>query len=620
MTGFHAIAAALVSLSVAVAAQADVPPQVTGVKALHRAGQTFITWKEVEPLIRDEQVTYGQYKKALADAGDACQYRIYASDKPIDARSVRQAEVIGTVGPLSAYNVNARNKEYLIGQALIHPDHIGELAENYNGRMHTWTMDSPRMDRYPLRRFVIDEKAGPLPPGMGLYVHHPAKAGRRYYAVVTVRGETVNAGDLAANVAGPVDETVGTGVPVRQGEGLRGPNFDYPGTRWTYVQWCAPPLAPRPNMYFNWSVLIPPNTFDPDTPPLPGMEPMAKAPAELYFHKAGYSHAQPNSKMLIHSIQLAPHDYPPSGWYGYNEAFGTDQPFRPGKVRNHTQKRIIAFLDWAVGHLPIAADQVICTGADGAAALALNYPERFAYVWITGFNRSGGVLDPKAAKGYEAAWGPKCPEITDERGRGNWEWAELDRLAVAARKDLPLFVCLGYSWGRIEGYAKGQGRFYKAMDQARQPLMAYWGWDGLRRRGNANQYTGQWRGKLITRDMPIPAFTNSSRNIDRESTGNAGGSFDWKDVVDTADTFAVTIVSQEGTFDLTPRRTRQFRPRPGETLQWTAQALPDPRRRDKKPAPQSGTVQADEDGTVTIPRLSYPSRSPSMTVTITRSK
>jgi hypothetical protein len=141
-------------------------------------------------------------------------------------------------------------------------------------------MNHPRMDRYPVPRFVIDERGGPLPVGTGLYVAQPRRPGRRYYAVVSCRRGVANLRDLSGqNAPGqPVDETVGTGVPVRQGKGLWGPYFDYLGTRWVYVQWCGPPLAPKPNMYFNWSVLIPPETG-------------GKLPAELYFHPDGYSYA-----------------------------------------------------------------------------------------------------------------------------------------------------------------------------------------------------------------------------------------------------------------------------------------------------------------------------------------
>ena len=615
------LAGAAAGPSLATAAAPRAPRPVTGVTARHREGQTFITWKETDPLAPTRELTYGEYKRRLADAQNAVRYRIYAHDKPVTAANLPEARRIAEVGPLSAYNVNGRNKEYLIAEAMRRPDEMGELARHYNGEIHRWTMDSPRMDRYPLGRFVIDEKAGPLPVGTGLYVHHPAAPCSAYYAVVSCRAGVENTRELSgANTAGPVRETVGPGVPVRQGKGLHGPYFDYPGTRWVYVQWCAPPLAPRPNMHFNWSVLVPPHTGEPDTPVFPGMPSPAKVPAELYFHRRGYSYAQPGKKLMLHSIQIAPHDWPFSGWYGYNSAFGTLKSFPAGKVSNHTQKRIIAFLQWAERALPIDADQVVATGADGAAALAMAYPARFAYVWITGFDRDG-VTDPKAADAFAAAWGPKSPAVADEHGRTDWAWADLDKIALSAEGDLPLFVCLGPSWGPVPGYARGSGRFYSAMQQARQPLMAYWGWSGRRNRGSVDRYSGLWRAHRITRQTAIPAFSNSSRNSDRESTGNAGGSFDFSDVVDTPDTFQVAVRSQEGTFDLTPRRTRHFRPKPGEVFTWQARAEPDPRSQDKQsPAGQSGTVRADDAGVVTIRGVGYPERSPRIVVTITRRK
>jgi hypothetical protein len=588
--------------------------QVTEARAFHRAGQTFITWKEVEPLIVKDAVTYGEYKKALADAKSPVRYRVYTAKKAIDAASLKDAELIGEVGPLSAYNINARNKEYLIGQAMIKKDEVGELARRHNHEMHTWGPNSDRMNRYPLRRFVINEKDGPLSPGTGLYVHHPRKAGKHYYAVVAVRDGAANTADFGGNTAGPVAETVGPGVPVRQGKGLWGPFFDYPGTRWVYAQWCAPPLSPKRNMVFNWSVLVPPNTGDPEKPALPGMKAYTKVPAELYFHEAGYSYAQPNRKLLIHSIQIAPHDYPFSGWYGFNEAWGTDKDFEDGKVSNHTQKRIVAFLEWAVERFPIDDKQIICAGADGAASLALNYPDVFAYVWITGFDRRGGVLDERAAKKYEAIWGPRNPKILDDKGWANWAWADLGKLALAGEKDLPLFVCLGLSWGRTSRH-RGEDRFYKAMTEAHQPVMGYWGWNAERGRGELNPYTGRWRGKQITKDSPIPAFSNSTRDADKAQFGTTSGSFGWKDVVDTKDTFAITILSDQGTFDLTPRRLSNFKPAPGTQLKWKAIAVKG-RRMKEEPKPQSGTVLVAKDGTFTITGLEYPRRSPRMRVTV----
>jgi len=565
------------------------------VKAVHRAGQTFITWPEVERLPGGAQLTWGVTKQILGKS--KITYRIYAHTAPITAASLAKAEQIGEVKPLSGWNVNGRNVETLIAQAMVKPDQMGELARNYNGFIRLWHMDHPRMDRYPLKRFVINEKAGPLAPDTGLFVAQPLRAGVRHYAVVVCRDGTPDPKPLAAT--GPVTETVGVGRPVCQGDGLWGPYFDYPGVRKVYVQWW-PVGGPGPaakTRSFNWSVLTPPHG-------------PKKAPVELYFHGGNYSYAKPNLKLMRNSVQIAAHDWPFSGWYGYRDADGV--------VRNHTQKRIAAFLDWAKDNLPIDPDRVLAVGGDGAAMMALSRPDLFAYVVVTGFDRSGGVLNPKAAKKYTAAWGAKSAEVKDQAGRANWEWAELDKVLPAKEgADLPLFVCRGRSWGGVKGWGKGRGRFYAAMKKIRQPLFAHWAWGG--KLFAPDKYTGLWRGLDITRTTPVPAFANSSLDAEGEGRGQTNTVYAWKDVKDTADAFEITITGRASTFDLTLRRVQTFKPKPDETFKWTVAYLPAPRAK-TTPKPVSGTVIVDKFGLITLKQLKLEGKSGGMRLKIMRVK
>jgi hypothetical protein len=595
----------------------DVPQQVSGVAAVHRAGQTFITWKEVDRLTaevgqdsslpgrRDARPTWGQLKHALADGRDACRYRIYAHTHPIDARTIAEATLLAEVEPLSGYNTNGRNLEYLISQAMIEPDEMGELARDYNGYMYTWGMDHPRMDRYPVDRFVIDRKRGPLPVGTGLYVHSPKAAGPRYYAVVSCRHGVENTVQFSsANATGAVHETVGPGEPVHQGPGLRGPYFDYPGQRQIYVQWCAPPLAPLPNMAFNWSVLVPPD-----------LEKGQRAPVEMYFHAGNFSYAKPRKKYMAGSIQIAPHDYPFSGWYGYNDAYGTLKSWREGTVSNHTQKRFVAFLDWARDALPLDPDRIVLCGSDGAAALAMNYRDTFAYALIGGFGGSGSVqgrvLDPDQQGLFASAWGPKSREIADEHGRTNWDWAMLDKLArERPGPSMPLMICVGTSWGGVRQYGKAFGPYYTAMQELGQPLIAGHGWDkGLI---TPDWYTGLWQprrgiavpGLDLTRKTPIPAFANASTTQESLQGGNTNWNHIWHDVRDEPGHFQIAL-GGVGTVDVTPRRLQHFRGRPGERLKWMTEPIPHPRDREPPPV-QSGTVTVDEHGRITLKGLKIP--------------
>ncbi len=587
------------------------PPPPKGLKAFHRAGQTFLSWNEAAPLITAEKATWGQLKKALAEAKDPCSYRIYAHRRRITASNILDAELLGEAAPLSCWNTNGRNMEYLIGEAMQKSDEMGELAKDTNHNMYTWGPDSPRMDRYPLDRLVIDEKAGPLPPGTGLYVANPAAAGQRYYAVASCKGGVENLADLSAEnaLAQPVEETVGPGEPVHQGPGLWGPFFDYPGRRQVYVQWAAPPLSPRPNMYFNWSVLVP-----------PGLKEGEKAPGELYFHGGNFSYAKPRQKFLLGSIQLAPHDWPPSGWYGFNDSFGSLKAFKSGTVSNHTQKRIMAFLDWATRALPLDPDRIMLPGGDGAVALALSYPDRFSYVLVINFDEF--ALREGKGNALQLAWGPKSPEVKDERGQSDWGWAMLDELVLAQRtKSLPLIFCRGYSWGpHVRGFAKGTGRFYDAMLKANQPLMADWTWaQGYLIK--PDRYTGLWRGMDMTRTTPVPAFSNCSTDRNTEGDGQHNLPMTWQPIKESPQAVEIAIsASYRGAaVDMAFRRLQQFKPKPGETLAWEAVSVPARERREKPPEPQKGTAVVDRDGLFVLKGLQL-GGSFTLTVTVTRGK
>jgi len=379
----------------------------------------------------------------------------------------------------------------------------------------------------------------------------------------------------------PVTETVGLGEgspkrgvsrfgvpePVCQGDGLWGPFFDYPGKRKVYVQWCAPPLSPRPGMYFNWSVLVP-----------PGLKEGEKVPLELYFHRRNRSYAKPPRKFILRSIQIAGHDYPFSGWYGHNELAGTLKGCRRGVVGNHTQRRVSAFVEWAKKAFPIDPGRVIAVGADGAAAMALSHPDVFAYVLISDFQAD--VLRPEASRRFAAAWGPKSADIKDHAGRDQWGWAMLDKVIAGCKADLPLWVCKGYCWGRyVVRHGRGNGPVYDAMGKARQPLVADWTW--------ASGRLAYW----------------------------------WKDLTETPEAFQITLVnnSRDATVDFTPRRLRKFRIAPGRKLRWETKNVPGSARRVTTLPAGGGTVTVGKDGLVTLKRLKIPART-ALVIKLTRAK
>ena len=185
--------------------------QVTELKAVHREGQTFLSWNEADSPAKEEALTIPAFKALMKEWTPKVAYRIYRSDKPI--ASVQGLTPVGETGPLSCWN-NA------------FPDAQG----------HTFKPTDP------MTRFVIAEGQPPLAPSTGLYVHNPATAGQGYYAVAFVNGGKEDA--ALATLKDPVDEKPGQGVPVLQSVQQLGPketfNFIEGPTLRTYIRWQGP--------------------------------------------------------------------------------------------------------------------------------------------------------------------------------------------------------------------------------------------------------------------------------------------------------------------------------------------------------------------------------------------
>jgi len=101
--------------AVEIAFEGDPPtglPELTGAGAVHHAGQTFVTWKEIETLVSDNP-SWTEVRDAFnkMDAKRRVRYRIYTSDEPVTAESLPQARLLAEVKPLSGLNVNGRSAD-----------------------------------------------------------------------------------------------------------------------------------------------------------------------------------------------------------------------------------------------------------------------------------------------------------------------------------------------------------------------------------------------------------------------------------------------------------------------------------------------------------------------------
>ena len=399
----------------------DVPPQATGVKVAHRAGQTFITWKEIEDLLGGTPVMrWGELRRILGsmDARRQVRYRVYRSDSPITPDSLAQAELIATVRPLSCWNVNGRNlerpiDEAMAGYALVHGQWNPFVDASVDGEYGL---------RCPIDRLVIEDGQGLLPRGTGLYVHTVAAATKGYYAVVTVIDGAPNTRDLSADSApAAVDETPAPPAPVFQRELPPRPFWNLPEKRLHYVQFATPPLCNLPSQYYNWTVAVP-------------NQPAERMPLELSLHREGRSYWATQYRLSARSLVLIPHDFPLfSVWYGYHESLGTLRSFRQGTVQPYTERRIMAFIDWAATKWPMAKSGGVATGstagaASGAAMLARRHPEVFARASARGqagrnyaaIARDTGPLAGLGAQ-MQALWGQPEWGLKTDSGKSVWQ-------------------------------------------------------------------------------------------------------------------------------------------------------------------------------------------------------
>ena len=224
------------------------PKQVSGVKVVHRKGQTFITWAEPQKIITKEKVLWAEFEATFKKRSGPRQdvfYRIYRSDKPITAANLHQARRIDEIWPLSGYDVR-------LHQHVVRGENWMGLDPNVWVARHC-IADPPAGELAPKGSFRgrKEWRGKQLPLHTGLYVHQPTKAGKAYYAVTVIAGGVENTRDVAAanSPAQPVVETVGAGEPIlyrwlNQDTGPRRKRT--PRETQFFVYWAAPPSANQP--------------------------------------------------------------------------------------------------------------------------------------------------------------------------------------------------------------------------------------------------------------------------------------------------------------------------------------------------------------------------------------
>jgi hypothetical protein len=532
-------------------------PDVTGIKAVYRDGQTFVTWTDA----------------AEGEAGAKLRYSLYRSDKPITAENLKDAEL--------CYHGVLNNSARLFGTAFNAKDRID-----------------------PKKPTAVIEPGGkPLPMWSGLAVHTVRKPGKAYYAVVVtdekyqplsrvVPGKSATTEAVEEKVSPPqpiklydsksrgvyspqTSITGQKGLPLRvelhasQGQGGGAGDYgDY------YLYFATPEMGYRDGL---------PGVFS----------------VEERREKSG-------NYLLLRGRDAIEH---PGGtrametyWFGYlcvPQHAGHTEP----RAYPYTERREEWIIDWVTKTYAADPERVTASGGSmgawGSTAYAFRHPERFAAAFP---NRPR--TRQRGLPNLNGVGVPKEKSILMDDGKTDY-FTRMDMVKFAAdhTDDLPFF---GWCCGRRDGFAtwKEQVDMVKALTAAKHGFAFAWN-DGDHSSGAQPmaQVLKYYPPELFARNKSYPAFGNSSidqnpgsgdpKEGDLEGGINLG--FKWADIVDEEAKWSVRLsndlAKNDMTVDVTPRRCQKFKARPGAEVKWATSSG------------DTGKVTADAAGLVTVPRV-----------------
>lgn len=617
-----ALACAFVGLLSSGAAHAQAPAQPTGISALHRAGQTFLTFVENAELVGER-------------------YRVYRAHAPIDAQTLGAAQLLCELwedsGAFSA------DRYFLPGQGIYKKRYVD--------------------------RFVIEHGGSELPLGTGLLVwtlraedFAEGEAGDAWYAITCVSPEgEENALDFGAhNALGPVAESVAPPVPVRTAFAAGGAGVVY--TQFMDLRaWNA--TFDAPNASNGWYGL------DPQAPSV--AHALQYAYTYVVIAPTAACIAQPSSRAVIVNL----HGYggykyrpmqldPDPGWcmayriypvdvadtwhYGFARShdYRTGMPPQAGEtIENFTEQRVLMMVDALLrdpGHAPSIDVQRVylwgfSMGGSGTLAMAMRYPNVFAAAYagqpMTKYATAGDAGGSQWKPDLVKRWGEieqnlpvrsRAPNgwadhLLDFDGTGVWSWQDhgAQLAALQSREMVPLALDHGLLDTVIEWSTQGEP-FYAPFAAARRTIAGavtdtphLWSHFGaLQPQLALGKHATPFFGLAVKRDETTPGFANSTDSLALPpvAAGTLNKHLDWSSSwapwdgapIDTADHWKMSLRTRDGNVhrvDVSPRRTQLFALAPGERFTFELRTVSEDILK------QAGIAQVDAAGVLTIPNV-----------------
>ena len=542
--------------------------------AFHRAGQTFLTWQETSP-----------------EDG----YHVYRHSTPITRSN--------------------------LGNATKLTSRWGALGSNTSVNTHGG-------DHVP-NNFVINDLAAPLSNSTGLFVYttQSSDSSTAYYAVTSVRRGKENLRTLTS-LNTPVAEAVAAPVDVLTVSGNGGKGRIY--TQFMdYSRW-----NPTFNGYaYNYAVALPVN-----------YNPKKKYPLfiELHAYQEAHKYAL-ESQYGWEVIQLFPSDPGPaegarhSWWYGY----ATDHDYRTqgsspssGYIENFTEQRVMRAIDQQAASLSVDKNRIYGAGNSMGASGLLAMGIRYGSV-ITGIYANEPMTNyassPQFAEELVQMWGAKSRNLpVVNRGPhsagiqnvrvGVWDWMNHQQQLVARRgTNIAFLMTLHGKQDQIIDWQTQGKPFVQALTQANVGFTAKYEDVGHTWVGFTSAieslfgfgYDDNFPYKYPL-DLSFPGLQQASGSGPVQPSDSGQNAYnmniEWATphtrfgpgIVDKSRRYEITLRSLSGrqTADVTPRRTRNFKPAPGQKCQYQVKSAGSGESLGK------GVVAADRDALVTIKNVS----------------
>jgi hypothetical protein len=571
--------------------------QVAGLQAVHRAGQTFLTWREIEDVVGDDSPQFVDFEKRVLDARARREimYRVYRHSAPIAVRNLGQAELVAEVPEvLSCWNLKAiRNTEHP-NQGT--PTKRSPLRPGYNLALN-----------HIMGRYRIVSDGEPLPRATGLAVFTAREPGSYYYAVTSAidGSENVASLDSGAALKTPIAERPSkfpATIYQRTNSAREGSVVDAVDV---YNSWLGPP-------YHNVPVVS--ETFLVRWERLDEQDADDRLPLWLNHGHYGGTATTTGSPGWYAAREYVKNAFTiglteGSLWQGFHECIGTLKGYDDGIVHNYSQRRVLGAARWAMAQEGFRIDPERVSLYGQFAWWALRHGDLFAVVMSNGH---GNMAISKQAQNHGWKWGPYPMGSENWLGVDQWEHMNMAKwIRENPTVELPFWICHP-AYGAYPSHTIGDFGFapwpemLHAMASTRRAFAANWSSNGPGTVGPIYD--------LVTRlrlHQSLPAFTNCSLDhspgdgdhADAQRGGGINIHQRWvpETIVDEPDRWGITVFIQPNcpqdslTTDLTPRRCQQFRAKVDERFVWQNvvgdQVL------------QAGEVTADTWGLITLPQI-----------------